>query len=112
MNRLSRLLATRLRRLAGSGATTSGARSARRRAVTDAWARLQRALVAPEAHPLATRRRELANEDVRLVVTLVGQQGRTAVARILAACNGNPLDASGAATVALAVAASLGHQPE
>jgi hypothetical protein len=109
----TRFFATRLRRLAWRPARATDARSAHslgvRSASAEAWARLERALLAPSGPAAETRARELAQENVRLALTLIGQQGRGAVARILAACDGEPAEASEAIRVALAVAGALGH---
>lgn len=109
----TRLFATRLRRLGWQPARATDARSAYslgvRSASAEAWARLERALLAPSASASETRERELAHENVRLAVTLIGQQGRGAVARILAACDGEPAEASDAIRIVLAVAGALGH---
>jgi len=80
-----------------------------RPASAEAWARLERALSATAIPALATRRRELAHEQVRLTVTLVGQQGAAAVSRIQA-CGGEG-GAAGreALQVALFVAGTLGR---
>lgn len=105
MVRFTRLLATRLRRSANHPTRALGARPAS----AEAWARLEYACTAPLLSAAATHQRELMQENVRLSITLIGQQGRGAVARILAACNGEIPEASAAVRVALAVAEALGH---
>ncbi|HEX4933056.1 MAG TPA: hypothetical protein VFV33_07760 [Gemmatimonadaceae bacterium] len=108
MLRLSRSLATRLRRLAAprGGLPRS---SAPRPPSAEAWARLERALTATALPAPATRRRELAHEQVRLTVTLVGQQGTAAVSRIRATAHAGGLAGDEAREVALSVAAAMGH---
>lgn len=105
MIRVTRSLATRLRRLAHRPYRTLGARTP----AAEAWMRLDRALSAPEHADAATRRRELAQENVRLAVTLLGQEGRGALLRLAATRDGAPHEAKGAVRVVLAVAAALGH---
>ncbi|MCC6929724.1 MAG: hypothetical protein IT359_12100 [Gemmatimonadaceae bacterium] len=108
MLRLSRTLATRLRRLAhplGHSSRSLGARPAS----AEAWARLERALNATAIPAPATRRRELAHEQLRLVVTLVGQQGAEAVSRIREAGRDGGTTGAEALRVALFVATTLGH---
>jgi len=107
MTRITRMLATRLRRIASPPRSTTSARTS----ATDAWARLDEALTAPLPAAGAIRRRELVREGTRLSITLLGQQGRSAMARILAACDGDVHEAHDAVRIALAVAATLGHTP-
>lgn len=106
MTRFTRSLATRLRRLAAPQASTRRSLGPRP-AVAEAWERLERALSADALPAPATRRRELAHEQLRLTVTLVGQQGDGAVARIRSIGRDEP-DAE-ARRIALAVAASFRH---
>ncbi len=107
MIRFTRTLATRLRRLALPPYLALGARTA----AADAWTRLDRALAAPDGADRVTRHRELSQENVRLSVTLIGQQGRGALERIVTARDGTPGEPAGAIHIALAVAESLGHTP-
>lgn len=108
MLRFSRTLATRLRRLAHPTGLTSRSLGTRP-ASAEAWARLERALTATAIPAPASRRRELAHEQVRLTVTIVGQQGAEAVARIRAAGAEGGMAGREALRVALAVATALGH---
>ncbi|MFP5355403.1 MAG: hypothetical protein ACLGIK_09660 [Gemmatimonadota bacterium] len=101
----TRSLATRLRRLVHPPHRTLGARTP----AAEAWTRLGRALSAPERAAAATRQRELAQENMRLAVTLLGQEGRGALERLAAARDGAPHEATEAVRAVMAVAAALGH---
>lgn len=105
MIRFTRTLATRLRHLTHPRGRVSGTRTP----AAEAWTRLARALATPERADGATRHRELAQENVRLAITLIGQQGRGALERVVATRDGAPHEAEGAVRVALAVAEALGH---
>ena len=105
MTRITRMLATRLRRIA----LPSRVAGTPRTSAAEAWTRLELAPTAPTLAPSATRRRELVQEGTRLSITLVGQQGRGALARILATCDGDVHQAGEAVRIAIAMAATLGH---
>jgi hypothetical protein len=106
MLRFSRLLATRLRR-----AAFPAPRPPVHATSLDRWARLASALEATDERATVVRERELAQENLRLAITLIGQQGRAAFARVLAACNGEVAEATLPVRVALEVARGLGHVP-
>lgn len=103
MLRFSRSLATRLRR-----AAFPAPRPLVATAPTDVWGRFQVALRVTDAPAAAIRERELAEENLRLAVTLLGQQGTRAYPHVLAACDGELESASPAVRVALALAHALG----
>lgn len=106
MLRFSRLLATRLRRAAFPAPLPPGGA-----APLDAWGRFALALERADSNEASVRERELAEENLRLAITLIGQQGRTAFARVLAACNGEVGEATLPVRVALDVARGLGQRP-
>ena len=108
MFRFSRSLATRLRRIARPQAQHPRSLGTRP-ASAEAWARLERALTATALPAPATRRRELAHEQLRLTITLVGQQGPSAVRRIRASGADESTPVGEALGIALAVAAALGY---
>ena len=85
MLRFTRILATRLQRFAAPSRRVVAACPGR----GDAWSRLDVALTALAPSAEALRLRELAEENLRLAVTLVGQQGLTVVDRVLLACEGD-----------------------
>jgi hypothetical protein len=99
------MLATRLRRIASPPRAIVPSRTP----AAEAWARLEASLATTTHAPAAVRRCEWAQEGTRLSITLLGQQGRGALARILATCDGDVHDASDAVRIALALAATLGH---
>ncbi len=103
MIRFSRLLATRLRR-----AAFPAPRPLVATAPTDAWGRFQAALSVADAPTNVVRERELAEENLRLAVTLLGQQGIRALPHVLAACDGEVESATLPVRVALALAESVG----
>ncbi len=72
MIRFTRSLATRLRR-----AAFPAPRPLVATAPTDAWGRFLAALAVADAPPHVVRERELAEENLRLAVTLLGQHGRS-----------------------------------
>jgi hypothetical protein len=106
MIRFSRSLATRLRR-----AAFPAPRPVAGTLPLDPWARLSAALALTGEPAASVRETELAQENLRLAVTLIGQQGRVAFARVLAACDGEVGEAALPVRVALAVARGLGHLP-
>lgn len=103
MIRFSRSLATRLRR-----AAFPAPRPLVATAPADVWGRFQAALEAPEARADIVRERELAEENLRLAVTLLGQQGARAMSRMLAVCDGEVESAGPALRVALSLAEAVG----
>jgi hypothetical protein len=105
MTRITRMLATRLRRIASPPRATMTARTS----ASEAWLRLDQALATTTLAPHDVRRREWIQEGTRLSITLIGQQGRGAIARVLAACDGNISEAGDAVRIALSVGATLGH---
>ena len=86
MKRLSRVLAGRLQRL-----VTRSAVSADQSATADVWSRLDTLFCDDLASAGDVRRRELAQENARLAVTLIGQQGDRVVRRASSAgdCTGS-----------------------
>ncbi len=103
MYRLSRSLATRLRR-----AAFPAPRPQPPVVPADPWIRLERALTAPADPDHVTRQRELVEENLRISVTLLGQQGATVLARVLAACAGDATGSSAPACIALELARRAG----
>lgn len=106
MTRITRMLATRLRRIASPSRLPHTARTA----AAEAWGRLEASLTAPVVAPGDARRQEWVQEGTRLSITLIGQQGRGALARILAACDGDVHQSNEAVRIALSLAVSLGHR--
>jgi hypothetical protein len=103
MIRFTRSLATRLRRAAFPAPRPQVAA-----APTDAWGRFLAALVVAHAPAEVVRERELAEENLRLAVTLLGQHGRRALAHVLAACDGEVDTATLPVQIALEVAEVAG----
>ncbi len=85
MLRFTRILATRLHRCAAPARRALGVGQGR----GDAWSRLELAVTALTPSAEALRRRELSQENVRLAVTLIGQQGARVIDRVMLACEGD-----------------------
>lgn len=110
MIRFSRMLATRLRRLAFPATRPLGAsRPLGAPGARDVWSRFQHALLTSDSSRDDVRRRELMEENLRLAITLLGQRRRVALARVLAACDGELRDAGLAIRIALALAGRQGN---
>ena len=106
MLRFTRILATRLHRCAAPARRAVGVGQER----GDAWSRLDLAVTALTPSAEALRRRELSQENVRLAVTLIGQQGARVIDRVMLACEGDlGLDAS-AQRLLLTLARALGDE--
>lgn len=103
MIRFTRSLATRLRRAAFPAPRPQVAT-----APADAWGRFLAALIAADAPADVVRDRELAEENLRLAVTLLGQHGRRTLAYVLAACDGEVDTATQPVRIALDVAGRTG----
>lgn len=103
MLRLSRKFAAHLRRAVYAAARPTPP-NAPASAALDVWARFSRALGPNDTPEHSIRDRELAQEDLRLAVTLLGQRADAAVARVRASCDGDLSRASDAARIALALA--------
>ncbi|HMN08531.1 MAG TPA: hypothetical protein PKC83_07055 [Gemmatimonadaceae bacterium] len=106
MTRFPRKVATRLQRLAYPTVAARGALAAR----ADAGTRFARAFASPGRTHADTRRRELAQENLRLAVTLIGQQGIAALERAIAPRGAARRDTE-AVRAALAVAEALARTP-
>lgn len=103
MYRLSRSLATRLRR-----AAFPAPRPQPRVVPADPWIRFDRALTPPADPDHVTRQRELVEENLRLAITLVGQQGPAAIARVLVVCGSQVTAGSTPAGIVLQLAQRFG----
>ena len=105
MLRFTRILATRLHRSAAPARRALGVGQGR-----GDGSRLELAVTALTPSAEALRRRELSQENVRLAVTLIGQQGARVIDRVMLACEGDlGLDAS-AQRLLLTLARALGDE--